>query len=437
VAGGGLVLLSACALLVSAAAGGGTPTVLVQRPASPSSLRLTAPQQAPPAPPGAIDVATAREAPPAGAVTTTTGDVDGDGRLDRVVLDARTGLLTVTFASGAPTATGLVLEVSQGDPHNVNSERLAGVSDLFATGRGLVLVAVSSAGGVGGYRSNEPLFDVYAVDGSSVAGLLRQDGTPFALTANAGRGDAYAGFRCGAGTVTLASATPEYAASGPERYVGYVGNQFRLGPDGRVQEFARKSPGVPLDRTGLWTLDEVVCPGLGPDGYAPFQSGPGEGAGQGPATTAVPTGPPPTSAEPPPAVPLPPPCSADDVVVTAVQTHVLAGLDPYSLAVRPHTGTCTLRVGDVSVDGATLAKRMGQPPPAALTELVAGSDTPVYVVLTFESDSGCPRFSLRPVLLLRLGRTGDVAVAPPLGQSHFTVCAEGLALELSPYLASS
>lgn len=214
---------------------------------------------APAAPAGAADPATATSAPDPGTPTTTTGDVDGDGRLDRVVLHGD-GRLSVTTATGETASTAIV-----GDgPGITDMTRVAGVSDLFRTsGGGSILLAHNGTSGCCGYKSNNPGFDVYQLRHGRLD-PLRVGGGVLQLAVNQGRGDTYSGFRCGVGAIVLAYARP--GRQGTSAY-----DVDRSGGYALVRGVVLPIPGmapVSVDLQRVRALVSVDCPGLGSDGYA-------------------------------------------------------------------------------------------------------------------------------------------------------------------------
>lgn len=141
------------------------------------------------APPGSTD--DHAESAPTGPVTTGLGDVDGDGRPDRVIVDADTATVSVHTASGKTTSLTL----------DTRGDRLEGVSDLAHAGRGLILIAVSASGCCGYTLSNARLIVVGLLDGHLVRFATTDGHDP--LSYNDGDGNEVAGLSCpGGGIVT-------------------------------------------------------------------------------------------------------------------------------------------------------------------------------------------------------------------------------------------
>lgn len=156
----------------------GTVPSTTRSAATPSSDLLAAP-------PGSTDDRDLLSAP-FGPLTTGVGDVDGDGRADRVVLDSGTGIITVhTASSGVDT-----FDVG---PHDA-STRLLAVSDLAHDGRARILVS-TSASGCCGYHLTDAEIAVFGLIDGSLRHLSTADGAD-PLSYNEGRGDFYAGFSC-------------------------------------------------------------------------------------------------------------------------------------------------------------------------------------------------------------------------------------------------
>jgi hypothetical protein len=131
-------------------------------------------------------------------VSTGRGDVDGDGRPDRVVVSTPVniyrrdrGVVRVQFADGRTRtfeSRGLIFA------------RYEGVSDLDGDGRGEVLTWTSATGCCQPYP-NAYGVSVVTYDGNRLR-FVRLDKRPLSLGYDAGRGDEYAGFTCQGGTIT-------------------------------------------------------------------------------------------------------------------------------------------------------------------------------------------------------------------------------------------
>lgn len=123
------------------------------------------------------------------------GDLNGDGKRDLVVVRP-TGLVSAHISGLGRRTVRLLPDFTL---------RLQGSAPLTGTGRDQVLVATTTAGAGTGYR----LFDWAAVVVTLVEGrlvVLRSGrGTPLRLRFDAGRGDVFAGLRCGPATIDQVS----------------------------------------------------------------------------------------------------------------------------------------------------------------------------------------------------------------------------------------
>ena len=208
----------------------------------------------PVSPPGAVNAPADRYS--SSPLSTTVGDVDGDGLADRVALDSTDGRLTVTTAAGA-TATGL-LTGAAAEPAIAALARLDGVSDLFGAGQGLVLVGRPRADAVSKQQS------AYRLSGTTLVPVLQRDGTPFALAVEPGHAEVFAGYSCAAGVISSSAAH----TTGASMWEGGVTARARWSADGRVEIQAVDRPPHRLDRTGLAEFLGVHCPGLDANGDA-------------------------------------------------------------------------------------------------------------------------------------------------------------------------
>jgi len=230
---------------------------------SPSPSAQADSPAAPAAPGGAADAATATAAP-AGPLTTATGDLDGDGRLDRVVLDTKTSTLTALLADGRRLSTH---QPELGTGVQAAGRRVAGVSDLFGTGRGVVLVA-SSAGGCCGYRFDRGELTAYALGAAGLVPLLTPSQGALRLSVEGGQGESFGGFACAAGSVVITTAA--HAGGAPPDTFLVTRRQLHLGADGRAEAIPAtgSAPTTTADRMTARARTAVSCPGLAADGFA-------------------------------------------------------------------------------------------------------------------------------------------------------------------------
>lgn len=126
--------------------------------------------------------------------------MDGDGRPDRIIVNAQTGSVTVHTAAEA--ASDVQLKFDGG--------RLEGVSDLARTGRGLILIT-STASGCCGYTADRAQVTVVGLLGGHLARFAASDGSD-PLSYNDGQGQQVEGFACaGNGLVTETQSAPYLA----------------------------------------------------------------------------------------------------------------------------------------------------------------------------------------------------------------------------------
>lgn len=188
---GVLVVTAGCAAAANADGGSGAPSR--SRAAGSSATGRASSLLS--APPGSTD--DHAWSGPSGPVTTGLGDVDGDGRPDRIIVNAQTGSVTVHTAAEA--AANVQLKFGGG--------RLEGVSDLARTGRGLILIA-SSASGCCGYTADRAQVTVVGLLAGHLSRFAASDGSD-PLSYNDGQGQQVEGFACvGHGIVTETHSAP-------------------------------------------------------------------------------------------------------------------------------------------------------------------------------------------------------------------------------------
>lgn len=197
-------------------------------------------------------------------MTTATGDLDGDGRLDRVVLDTKTSTLTALLADGRRLSTH---QPELGTGVQAAGRRVAGVSDLFGTGRGVVLVA-SSAGGCCGYRFDRGELTAYALGAAGLVPLLTPSQGALRLSVEGGQGESFGGFACAAGSVVITTAA--HAGGAPPDTFLVTRRQLHLGADGRAEAIPAtgSAPTTTADGMTARARTAVSCPGLAADGFA-------------------------------------------------------------------------------------------------------------------------------------------------------------------------
>lgn len=183
------------------------------------------------------------------ATTYGLADLDGDGRPDMVQVrtDGRV-LAELTWLGHRAVRL-----------HPDTTLRLQGLPDLDGDGRAEVLVASTAGGCCGGYRLRDTRSAVLVLDHGRLRPLRWATGRPARILFDQGRGDVYAGVRCGGDLLHLLVALDQGAMSRlTDTVVSITGHVARRGPTVRST--------IPTATVRAETRSR--CPGLDGQGWA-------------------------------------------------------------------------------------------------------------------------------------------------------------------------
>jgi hypothetical protein len=145
------------------------------------------------------------------------GDVNGDGRLDLIVVRT-SGVMTARVSGVGRRIVRLLPD---------QSLRLQAIADLTGSGRADVLVSATAAGCCGGYQSISSASQVIRFRDGKLEKVRLPSGHTLELTFSAGRGDLFAGMRCQAGALDQVSLQLTGRTSGALEVVRYTFDRFK------------------------------------------------------------------------------------------------------------------------------------------------------------------------------------------------------------------